>query len=487
MTATGTQNEAQRIRAGLKHPVVDGDGHLLESLPLLMQYLEKLYGADAVAAFDREYSDHPQRTMGDAARGEPRSGWWANTNNALDQATCTAPGLMYERLPELGIDFAICYPSIGIRLSTTYDPQVRKQTARALNVMFAELCAPYADRITPVAAIPMGTPEEAVEELNYVVTQLGSKVAVFPAATARPLAAFPGAFPAAQQPDRYGLDSAYDYSPVWQACVDLGIAVTFHGGSGMLYMRDAQDSPTNFAANHIGAHAYLQQQVMKSLIMGGVMRRFPALKFAFLEGGAGWATEFVHHLEEHWEKRSGEGLESLDPRLMDRALFAELLQKYGIPVPGQISGGSTWRPGDVRVPGKQLDDEMPWIRDEFEESLITDEDQIKDIFENQLFFGCESDDTSVYRAQDTKANAMHARLRPIFSSDMGHFDIADIRTAVPASYELVEDGLLNDDDYREFMFENAVLLHGGMNPKFFDGTAVEKEAKALLQRNAAGS
>ena len=30
------------------------------------------------------------------------------------------------------------------------------------------------------------------------------------------------------------------------------------------------------------------EAVCKALFMGGVTRRFPALKFAFLEGGVGW-------------------------------------------------------------------------------------------------------------------------------------------------------------------------------------------------------
>jgi hypothetical protein len=55
VTVTATQSHAQRIRAGLKHPVVDEDGHLLESLSLLMPYLDKLYTDPAAPIF--EYAD----------------------------------------------------------------------------------------------------------------------------------------------------------------------------------------------------------------------------------------------------------------------------------------------------------------------------------------------------------------------------------------------------------------------------------------------
>jgi hypothetical protein len=50
------------------------------------------------------------------------------------------------------------------------------------------------------------------------------------------------------------------------------------------------------------------------------------------------------------------------------------------------------------------------------------------------------------------------------------------------SYELVERGLLTDDDFRDFMFENAVRFWGEVNPDFFEGTVVEKPAAEVLAR-----
>ena len=69
---------------------------------------------------------------------------------------------------------------------------------------------------------------------------------------------------------------------------------------------------------------------------------------------------------------------------------------------------------------------------------------------------------------------MGARLNALFSSDIGHFDVPDMTEVVPEAYELVEHGLLDDDDFRDFMFANAVRFWGEVNPDFFKGTAVEK-------------
>ena len=475
--------DARRVRASLHHPVIDADGHILESLPLLMEYVERLYGTAAVDAFHTENEAHPVRSMGSRERGEPRSIWWGVPNNALDQATCTAPGLFADRMAELGLDFAVLYPSFGLRLLTTRDDTVRRRMVRAQNTMLADLYRDYSDRVAPVASVPMHTPEEAVEELHYVVEELGFKAVTMPPVVARPLPALPDAFPAARLVDRYGIDSEHDYAPVWQACVDLRVAVTFHGGQGFVYMPDGQESYTNFAANHILAHATMQSQVLKSMLFAGIPRRFPTLRFAFLEGGVGWACDLLHHFEEHWEKRGARGLEHLDPRLMDQDLYDRLLEQYGMPVPQRTADGLVWRTGTFQMTNArpEVPENATWVRDEFAQALLETEDQLLDIFEQQLFFGCESDDVSVYRATDVKGNALHARLRPLFSSDAGHFDLPDMRTAVPTSHQLVARGLLDDQEYAEFVFENAVRLYGGMNPEFFAGTAVEHEARRVLE------
>ena len=51
---------------------------------------------------------------------------------------------------------------------------------------------------------------------------------------------------------------------------------------------------------------------------------------------------------------------------------------------------------------------------------------------------------------------------------------------MPEAYELVEDGRITEDDFRDFTFANAVRLWGTQNPRFFEGTRVAKEAAAVL-------
>ena len=168
----------------------------------------------------------------------------------------------------------------------------------------------------------MFTPEEAIEELEFSVKQLGAKVAMFGNAAA--------GWPKAKDVDsdlarhtvtfeRFGIDSDHDYDPVWQKCRELGIAPTFHAGGRGFGLRN---SPSNFTYNHIGHFAAAGHSIAKGLFLGGVTRRFPDLNFAFLEGGVGWGCQLFADLIEHWERRGAKGIAYMDPKKLDRRAAA---------------------------------------------------------------------------------------------------------------------------------------------------------------------
>src|SRR4029453_8995854 len=97
-------------------------------------------------------------------------------------------------------------------------------------------------------------------------------------------------------------------------------------------------------------------------------------------------------------------------------------------------------------------------------------------FTEHFFFGCEADEVMTAWAFDQHGNH---QLRPIFSSDVGHFDVVDMNEVLEEPYELVEHELITMDNFRAFVFTNAARLHTSLNPDFFTGTVV-KEAVARL-------
>jgi hypothetical protein len=77
-------------------------------------------------------------------------------------------------------------------------------------------------------------------------------------------------------------------------------------------------------------------------------------------------------------------------------------------------------------------------------------------------------------------NPFGARLKAIFSSDIGHWDVPDMSEVLEEAYELVEQEVITETDFRDFVFTNPVTLWAGMNPNFFKGTVVEQAAAQVL-------
>ena len=233
------KNRAAEIHAGLKHPVIDGDGHWLEPVPVFLEYLSEVGGAQSVdrirALWQHNHAWYRSTWSQRQHNRTRRSNWWGVTSKTLDKATALLPALLNERLPELGIDFALIYPSLGLALNGIAQDDLRRAAARAYNKMTADMFAPYAARFAPVAIIPAHTPEEAIEELEYAVGELDYRAIMLKGNQERPI---PGAAEgidakkAAWYVDTIALDSPLNYDPFWQRCVDLGVAVTQHSGSG---------------------------------------------------------------------------------------------------------------------------------------------------------------------------------------------------------------------------------------------------------------
>jgi hypothetical protein len=118
--------------------------------------------------------------------------------------------------------------------------------------------------------------------------------------------------------------------------------------------------------------------------------------------------------------------------------------------------------------------------DEWARCGITRKEDIRDLFVPPFYFGCEGDDRVTAWAFDAKKNPFGSRLNAIYSSDLGHWDLPDMRDAAVEAYELVEKELISEEDFKDFVFVNPVKLVTSMNPDFFRGTVVEKEVEKLL-------
>ncbi len=481
MAATQTSSSA-KIRTRLKHPVIDSDGHTsLIARPEFLDTIKDVGGADVLRRYLEGDFGQPPALMGwykmspkeREERKAPRPWWWASPQkNTRDFATSILPGLLYERLDEMGLDFTVVYDSTI--LVNIMDDEVRRAACHATNKFRAELLRPYGDRITPAAEIPAKTPQEAIAELEHAVKELGMKVVMFPGFIQRPVPADADKFPKVHWLDTLGLDSEYDYDPVWAKCAELKVAPTFHQHG---YGVGTRTSRSNFVYNFLGHLPESLEAVCKSVFLGGVTRRFPQLKFAFHEGGVGWACLLYYGLLFCWTKRNGKAVDSYNPDLVDRRLLSDLMRSHG-----QVPEGTIARLMEtLRAAPEDGADDFARCGIELGEDFL-------ERFVSPFFFGCEGEDPANAWAFDRKRNPFGAQLQNVYGSDIGHWDVPNQADVLEEAWEPVEKGNLTEENFRDFVFTNPVKLWTGVNPDFFKGTVVEKQVRELLstRRNEQG-
>jgi Amidohydrolase len=311
----------------------------------------------------------------------------------------------------------------------------------------------------------MTTPTEAIAELEYAVTELGLKVAMV-GYVARPIPAVhrthPELFQTVFRLDSLGVDSDDDYDPFWARCAELQVPLVSHSTA---YATGFRRSPTNYTFNHAGNFGEAGDILCRSLFLGGVTRRFPTLKFQFLECGVGWACILYRELVHRWQKRNVDAIRGhLEAARSTTPEFLRLLGQHGDPA---LREKLEDQPHAIAM---QLGTDV--APDDFAACGIERVEDIYDLFIPRFFFGCEADDTLTAWAFNTAANPGGARLRATLGSDMGHWDVPDVKAIVPEAFELVDRGLLDESDFRRFTFEHPCEFFAGVNPAFFNGTRV---------------
>jgi len=123
---------AAEVRREIDHPVIDADGHLLEVRPIVGEFVRELGGAAYADKFADASNDRKFHVGGKSFA------WWGTPRDARDRATAFVPKLLHERLPELGFDYAIVYPTQGLGTARTADPDERDVLIRAYNTYYRE-------------------------------------------------------------------------------------------------------------------------------------------------------------------------------------------------------------------------------------------------------------------------------------------------------------------------------------------------------------
>ncbi|HEX9466520.1 MAG TPA: amidohydrolase family protein [Alphaproteobacteria bacterium] len=454
------------VRAKLDHPVIDADAHVVECDFAHQDFVRQLAGEDVAKRVSALRAHH-----GPTVRGF----WWGLPSGAhtADRAMAQLPRYFHSRLDEVGIDFAHCYTTRGLSHLYIPDEEARRTSCRALNMLYAEMFADVRDRLRPVAVIPTYTPEEAIAELEFAVKELGHKAVMIGTELRGPGRPVTGKDPflqPTQSTRSIVMDSPHDYDPFWRKCIELKVTPVCHTSSRGIGYRA---SPSNYVFNHLGDFAGGAEFFCRSLIFSGVTRRFPGLSFGFLEGGVAWAMTLLNDIVEHWEKRNPEAMErNLNPALLDVDLLGRLFGEFG---------NARLTPERIRAnPHGTLMIDRPDPFNEFAACALTDLNQLRQLFVDPFYFGCEADDRMLAVAFNRRLNPLGATLKPVFGSDIGHWDVLDATSVLTEAWNLVRAKLIDEENFRDLVFVNPAMMHLSMNPDYFRGTVVEDAAARLL-------
>jgi len=253
--------------------VVDCDGHIVESVAEMAEYMDArtrrhaLQGSrnrqgvfPSIDGFHFALHDDQQtrrrRTASNARPGSAED-WVA----FLDQAK---------------VERTVLFTSEGLSVGFIQSPRYAAAVCRAYNDYVHDRYARVSDRLRPMALIPMQDPQAAVAELRRAVRDLG----------------LPGAMvPSTGLPLHLGHEL---YWPIYQAAAELDCVLGVHGGSNY---GSGLDTFSNFTASHVLHHSVPLMTALVAFIYHGVYDRFPGVRFAFLEGGCGWLAFLLDRME----------------------------------------------------------------------------------------------------------------------------------------------------------------------------------------------
>ena len=198
--------------------------------------------------------------------------------------------LLLAAMDKEGVDVAVLFRSRSHMYVDRDDLDADYATAicRAYNDWLADFARADRARLLPSAIVTLHDPQLAAQEARRAVGELGMRAVTLLPHPVR---------------GRYLHDPEVD--ALWAALQELDVPATFHSQSGGY----AVESPGNWFRNHpnptVLSHAFTAplniMWAIGSVVLGGVLERFPTLRMGFLEGNCAWLPWLLWRLDEQWE------------------------------------------------------------------------------------------------------------------------------------------------------------------------------------------
>ncbi len=199
----------------------------------------------------------------------------------------TAPELRLKEQERDGIQAEVIYGLLNAGNKMT-DPDAALEFYRIYNDWLSHFCAYDRQRFVGLASIPSYSVELAVAETRRVA-KLGL-----------------GGLDVSASWDMIPLSDPY-WDPLWEAAVEVNLAVHFHTINPPPGVAPRADLPAVFKKAHeatwmAGFQLYLAA-ILAAVIHGGALERYPKLRIVLGESGIGWIPYVLDRMDYEYEDK----------------------------------------------------------------------------------------------------------------------------------------------------------------------------------------
>jgi len=279
------------------YPLLDADSHVSEPLNLWRERLPAKY-RDKAPRMVTEYEGRP-------------GAWWIieedrhphnvilgfGANKTLEELQRLLQDFSYagahrggwdpaQRVKDMELDGVagdVLYTTLGFRMFWMKDAAFQRACFRVYNDWLAEFCRYAPGRLKGLGLISLYDPSEGARDLEDCAKK-----------------GLAGALIWASPPEEAPFYSeAYD--PFWAAAEALGMPLSLHEFAGFQWIDWDSSAKKRTVAGAINSHEV--ESTFATLILSGVLERFPRLKVVSAELNCGWLAYFLRRIDERFDSR----------------------------------------------------------------------------------------------------------------------------------------------------------------------------------------
>ena len=288
MTIAESPTVPEATAVQLDFPVISADSHITEPPNCYSDYIDPAFRDRAP-----HMVTHPERGDQFIVDGmRPISmGLVAAAGKAAEDIT--VHGVMFDELHRSGWDPSyrladqdrdgvsaeIIYPTVGMVVCNHTDIDFKKACFDAYNRWITDYCSEAPHRLLGAGQTALRSVEEGIADIT-AIKQAGLR--------------------GVMMPGEPGIEQDYDdpvWDPFWQAAIDLEIPLSFH----ILTTRGSGPVRGSRLNGFLGIIRDIQD-IMGTLVFGGVFERFPELKVVCVEADAGWVPHYMYRMDHAYNR-----------------------------------------------------------------------------------------------------------------------------------------------------------------------------------------